>query len=172
MAVVLVKAGEGFYTRVKFGDVAGMDRADLLKALKHDEVFVVKLRDVALDDCAVHVCASASDEEPRAEDGRSTRELKGARTLGDLFPAGTVGNLFIHVQLKAGAGAGASGECLRACPSQPDPCRTHTSQHFWWQRVAPVLNQQHPTAGLSAQHCAAPRPCLQRSRAKLCQWPH
>jgi len=146
--VVLVKAGEGSYTRVNFDDVAGMDRADLLKALKHDELFAFKLRNVALDECTVHVCASASDEEPSAEDGRSARELKGAKTLRELFPAGSAGNLFIHVQLKAvalGAGAGASGECLRACPSQPDPCRTHTTpQHFWWQWRVPELNQQYP----------------------------
>ena len=108
----LVKVGNGKY--LTFDDGAGvlmsMSSGALLKALKHDEAFEVKLRDVALDDCTVRVCASASDEEPSEAEVRGAHELKGAKKLGDL-PAGTAGNLFIHVQLPAlaAAGAGAGG---------------------------------------------------------------
>ena len=60
---VLVKLGEeGLWSRIAL-DVLKMDRISLLKALKHDEVFAVTLRDVALSNCAVKVCVGASKEE-------------------------------------------------------------------------------------------------------------
>ena len=109
----LVKVGNGKY--LTFDDGAGvlmsMSSGALFEALAGTRAFEVKLRDVALDDCTVRVCASASDEEPSEAEMRGAHELKGAKKLGGLA-AGMAGNLFIHVQLPASmaAGAGAGGE--------------------------------------------------------------
>ena len=106
----LVKVGDGKYlTFDGAGVLMSMSSGTLLNALKHDEAFEVELRDVPLSMCTVRVCASASDEEPSEAEVRGAHELKGAKKLGDL-PAGTAGNLFIHVQLPALAAAGAGGE--------------------------------------------------------------
>ena len=103
---VLVKVGDGKYlTFDGAGVLMSMSSGTLLKALKHDEAFEVKLRDVALDDCTVRVCASASNKAPSDQEVVAARELEGAETLGDLA-AGMAGNQFIHVQLPALAAAG------------------------------------------------------------------
>ena len=107
---VLVKVGDGLWSLVKI-DLIAADRMSLLEALAGTRAFDVKLRDVALDECTVLVCASASDEEPSEAEARSALELKGAKPLSALA-ASLVGSLFIHVLLPAptAAGAGAGGE--------------------------------------------------------------
>ena len=114
---VAVKVGEGYYTRAVHGAM-DMDRADLLHALARDEVWARKLQGVALDECAVKVCASAAKEGPSADEADRARELKGLSTLTDLLAAAgggggapAMGYVFIHVQLPALAGAG--GESMR-----------------------------------------------------------
>jgi len=107
--LVLVKVGEGLYSDVDITAEAlmGMRRMALLKALKRDDSFAVKLRDVALDDCTVRVCASASKQAPSTDEEASARQLQGGDSLGDLA-AGLAGNLFIRVQLPALMAAGAT----------------------------------------------------------------
>ena len=103
---VLVKAGDaGHYSLVKLPDMMGMDRMALLEALAGTKGFSPKLAGVALHDCAVRVCASASNKAPSDQEVVAARELEGAETLGDLA-AGMAGNQFIHVQLPALAAAG------------------------------------------------------------------
>ncbi len=68
--LVLVKVGGGrWYSDVDMTDEAlmGLRRMALLKVLKRDDSFAVKLRDVALDDCTVRVCASASNKAPSTD---------------------------------------------------------------------------------------------------------
>ena len=105
---MLVKVGDGLWSLVKM-DLIAADRMSLLKALKHDEAFEVKLRDVALDDCTVRVCTSASNKAPSDKEVVAARELEGAEALGDLA-ADMAGNQFIHVQLPALAAAGGGGK--------------------------------------------------------------
>lgn len=115
--LVLVKLGDEPscpYSRVKF-DVEAMDRAELLAALADSRLFTHTLRDVRLDKCTIHVCASASDEEPSAGEARTARELRGGRTLGALAADLEGRHLFVHVRLPAAAeNAGAGGEWARA----------------------------------------------------------
>ena len=102
------------YSRVKF-DVEAMDRAELLAALADSRLFTHTLRDVRLDKCTIHVCASASDEEPSAGEARTARELRGGRTLGALAADLEGRHLFVHVRLPAAVEhAGAGGEWERA----------------------------------------------------------
>ena len=111
--LVLVKVGEGLWSRVQT-DLSKEDRMSLLEMLAGTRAFAVKLRDVALDDCAVCVCASASNKAPSTDEEASARQLEGGDSLGDLA-ADLAGNLFIHVQLpasRAAAAAAAGGESV------------------------------------------------------------
>jgi hypothetical protein len=101
---VLVKVGDaGLYSLVKLPEGLGMDRLSLLEALASSKGFAVKLRDVALDEGAVHVCTSASEEAPSAAEAGAASALVGIKTLGTLaasMPAAQPGaHLFVHVAL-------------------------------------------------------------------------
>lgn len=101
---VLVKVGAaGHYLVVRFPQVMDMDVASLLKALRLDDAFATKMAGVALDECTVQVCASASDEEPLAPEAASSRQLKGTKMLGALVAPMVAtlpgANLFVHVHL-------------------------------------------------------------------------
>jgi hypothetical protein len=114
--VVLVKVGDGYYSDVTL-DVTGMRRMALLEALAVTRAFEVKLRNVALDECAVSVCASASKKAPSAEEEAAARALEGAEALTDLagdMVTAALPYLYIHVQLPPSvvAGAGAGGESM------------------------------------------------------------
>ena len=117
---VLVKVGEGKH--LSFNDASlGMTSGALLVALAGTRAFEVELRDVALSECAVRVCASASKRAPSEQEAAAARGLEGAETLGDVA-ADLAGNLFVHVQLPAAvaaaaaaaAGVGAGGESIDA----------------------------------------------------------
>ena len=104
---VLVKVGNGQYCLVKL-DLAGMDRTSLLKALKHDEGFSRSL-DVALDQCILTVCASASEDEPTASEAAAACKLQGTKTLGTsaawtaAAAAAAGANVFVNVTLPGGS---------------------------------------------------------------------
>ena len=107
---VLVKAGDaGHYSLVKLPDMMGMDRMALLEALAGTKGFSPKLAGVALHDCAVRVCASASKKALSAVEGAAANELEGAETLGDLAtPMLTtlpVANLFVRIVLPTDSAA-------------------------------------------------------------------
>ena len=109
--LVLVKLGGGLsYSRVQFDGVMRMDRADLLTALADSRLFSDELRGVPLSKCTVTVRASPSLRWSSAMEADCALELEGGETLGALavgFGASSLSdNLFIHVQLPAGAGAG------------------------------------------------------------------
>ena len=108
---VLVKVGDGLWSLIK-QDLREMDRMSLLKALKHDEAFEVELRDVPLSRCAVTVFATASDEGPSEAEESDTKELKGAKTLGDLAGSMlTVALPYLCIRVAPRAG----GEYPRTC---------------------------------------------------------
>ena len=114
---VLVKVGDGQYSLVKL-DLMEMDRMGLLEALAASRGFAVELRDVALGQCIVTACASASKNSPSEAEKASSCTLEGTETLGELASgmaaaAGT--NLFVRVTLPGGstttsAGMAAQGE--------------------------------------------------------------
>ena len=86
----------------------GMERMSLLEALTTTKAFAPKFAGVALDECAVRVCASTSDEEPSVDEAASARDLKTAKSLGDLVagltPAPGAGTyLFVDVLLPPAA---------------------------------------------------------------------
>ena len=108
---VLVKVGEGKHLSFDDASVMGMTSGALLMALAGTRAFEVTLRDVALSECAVRVCASASKRAPSEQDAAAARELEGAETLDDVS-AGLVGNLFVHVQLPAAVAAAAPAASL------------------------------------------------------------
>ena len=141
---IVVKVGDGKYLTVDLTDALSMKSGALLKALKHDETFATTLAGVALDKCAVRVCASVSKKSPAAAEEASARELEGIETLGELAmdlmgvtpAAGT--NLFVRVTLPPYPGSmmtavGGDGECeiafdrtaqalyARAAPRVPHP---------------------------------------------------
>ena len=131
--VVLVQVGAGIPSLVKFVGMMEMDRMSLLKALKRDEGFDTELRDVALGQCVVSVCASASDEGPTTVEVRSAKELKGAKTLRELASGMATtaagNNLFVRVTLPGGSTATTAGVVAQresrpltpapGCPSCP-----------------------------------------------------
>ena len=136
MRLVLVKVGAGHYCRVQFDRVMEMDRADLLAALAQTVIFCVSLRGVPLDACAVHVCASATEEEPSTEESRRACELRGAKALGALAAGLGAGNLFVHVVLATRAGAGGGGESAGALQG---PLVVASLAACWSCRRAPSL---------------------------------
>ena len=133
---ILVKVGDdaGPFYAFKDPGALDLDGMSLLKALQHDEGFARRLAGVALDGCTVHVCASASDEEPSAYEAKTAVPLKGAKTLGALaasvvatLPDGAY-YLFVRVRLPPASAqpvAGAaprSDERERECRSPPAAC--------------------------------------------------
>ena len=99
-AVLVKVGGAGLYSLVKFRDMMGMDRMALLDALASFKGFAPDLAGVALQRCAVRVCASASNKAPSAPEVAASCELEGAETLGALtaaVPPNT--NLFVCVML-------------------------------------------------------------------------
>ena len=105
---VLVKVGGGQWLTFAHDNVQKLDASALLKALKRDEVFSVKLRDVALDDCIVSVFASASKKELSDAEASVKRKLEGAETLDEVVGpmiTAELPYLYIHVELPA------KGEC-------------------------------------------------------------
>ena len=128
---VLVQVGAGIPSLFKLSGLMDMDRMSLLKALKHDEAFQVELEGVPLSKCVVTVCASVSDEGPTTDEVRSTKELKGAKTLGALASgmatAAADTYLFVRVTLPGGgtpttAGEAAHGESRALIPAPGGPC--------------------------------------------------
>jgi len=103
----------------------GMDAADLLRALKKDEVFANDLEGVKLGQCAVlvHTKRIAGDE-PTVEDEALAKPLKGIKTIGDLASGATT--LFIRVELPPTAGEG-------SCPCSPLTCSPRHALTYEWR---------------------------------------
>jgi hypothetical protein len=132
---VLVKVGGGKYLVVDRAGLVRMKSGALLKALEQDKAFATKLAGVALDECAVFVCASTSKKAPTAGEEAAARELEGAETLGDLAaglagasPGAGTPNLFVRVALPPRPGStwtavGEDGECALAAVHQPGATR-------------------------------------------------
>ena len=114
-----MKVGGGKWTDLvlKWGEVAAMSRGALLKALKADELFSLKLQGVALDDCSVFILKGdlpATQRLPTDVQERDAVELEADLTVEDVvMEGGCAGKrLFIHVQLPPpqGTGAASAGE--------------------------------------------------------------
>lgn len=84
--VVLVKVGAGKWSPFAHKQTLGMHRADLLKALKADALFVGSFSDVkAVADSTISVLKlPASQDEPTAEDASKFMELKGAKCISSV----------------------------------------------------------------------------------------
>ncbi len=102
---VLVKVGGGHYLTFMNDRIMEKDSAGLLEALAGSTLFSSKLKDVALDECAVFVSRTPQEEELTEEERRTT-ELLYDNTIGSL--AGTAPRVFIRVDVRA---AGSGGEC-------------------------------------------------------------
>jgi hypothetical protein len=76
----VVQVGSGIYGDFDHVDVVLLRRMTLLKALKKDEGFEHKLKEVNLDDCEVLVGVTARDE-PDEADMKIAQPLKGAATV-------------------------------------------------------------------------------------------
>jgi hypothetical protein len=97
----------------------------LLKALRGDEGFHNKLKDVALDDCKVFLLRGVAGKKPTTADEEGTIELEGADTISEALqaasekqagqPAGD--KLFIRVRLPSTAPR-ARGEWSGGAPLQ------------------------------------------------------
>ena len=120
---VLVKVGEaGLYSLIKVPKVMGMDRMSLLEALASHKGFAATLSGVALHECVVRVCASASTKAPSTAEAAAASELEGTETLctlaSSVAPTPLGSNLFVRVTLPAGETAPpvvtAQGEFVRA----------------------------------------------------------
>jgi hypothetical protein len=112
-----------FNTLCALPGASGLDRASLLTALLHNDLFATRLAGVALDACTVEACASASDEEPSAAEAAAAVPLKGAKTLGRVAANAPPGaNLFVVVRLPSAA------QLARA--QQPAPAAEHASVDF------------------------------------------
>ena len=98
--IVLVGFGArgGHYHVYKNQNVLIFDPLELLKALKNDEGFGVKLRNVVLPDCTVHIALGASKSKPSDAEAATERPLEGGDTVGDVV--GNAGcNIFIRIEL-------------------------------------------------------------------------
>jgi hypothetical protein len=113
-----------------------MDRLSLLKLLQRDGGFAATLSRVALHECAVRLCTSASEEAPSAAEAAAASALLGAKTLGALAASlATVAHpgayLFVHVALPTGSLAASVQRELRRRPNAlfwappPPPARSH-----------------------------------------------
>jgi hypothetical protein len=90
----------------------------LLEALSESKGFAVKLKGVALDDCAVFVHTKRiAGEEPTTEEEAVAKPLKGTNTIGVLAGDATV--LFVRVELPATAGTVGSCPCSPLTRSPP-----------------------------------------------------
>ena len=116
-STVLLKVGDassGIWSSFSHERLMSMDRTRLLKALKADEMFTLKFKDIDLSACSISVIKNAAlpagAEEPSTEHeaGDSVVEMKLAKTLGDM--ANAVGEngapLFIRVGLPPTVHAG------------------------------------------------------------------
>ena len=114
---VLVKVGNSGRYRTFVNDgILEKDSMGLLKALKNDEGFS-KLKDVALDECAVFV-GCFEGKVPALHEENAAKELEGADIIESL--AGAATRVFIRVDVPV---AGGGGECRRvtACGLTPPP---------------------------------------------------
>ena len=112
---VLVKVGDGVFSRFKHPDILSLDRVDLLTALTESKVFAEDLKDVKLGRCTITVVKDVAGEEPTAEEEKAGMSLKAARTVRDLVQQRAKDQpLFIHVQLPMSATQQPSDEGTRA----------------------------------------------------------
>ena len=110
---VLVKMGDdaGPFYLLKDPGALGLDGMSLLEALADTKGFAPDLAGVALQRCTVHVCTSASDERPSADEVKTAVPLEGAKTLGALAATAPPGaNLFVRVTLPGSAAAAGNSE--------------------------------------------------------------
>ena len=117
-ATAFVKVGSGYYSAFVDPVLLNMTRMPLLEALSESKGFAVKLKGVALDDCAVFVHTKRmTGKVPTAEEESSATELVGADTIGSL--AGDATMLFVRVELPATAGTAGSCPCSPLTRSPP-----------------------------------------------------
>jgi hypothetical protein len=77
-----------------------MDRTDLLKALKADDLFAVNLKDVLLSRCTVAIITAVAGEEPTVDEEKAGVPLELGDTVGMLAQVCQPGApLFIRVSL-------------------------------------------------------------------------
>lgn len=136
---VFIKVGDGIYGRFKHADLLSMDRTDLLKALKSDELFGTKLKAVPLDECAVAVLKGTlvdGKKKPDVSDEVDAAELELGDTVSDVARAhGTGERLFIHVRLPGAATASAAGACVSSVRGARVPVASDLFMHL--MRVLP-----------------------------------
>jgi hypothetical protein len=101
-----VKVGGGHYGTFVNGRIMEMDRAELLVALANSPLFS-KLKNVALDECAVFV-GDFGGKVPALHEENAAKELEGADIIESL--AGAAIRVFIRVDVPV---AGGGGECRR-----------------------------------------------------------
>ena len=114
-SAVLIKVGDGgIWNLFKHNEKLDMDRADLLKALKADEMFAHSFKDVNLGACTITVVKNAAlpagvTVPPAAlEMGDAVVEMKRTKTVGDMAKEVGVSGapLFVRVGLPPTVHAG------------------------------------------------------------------
>jgi hypothetical protein len=87
---VLVAIGRD-YSPFKDPDVLNMDRTDLLKAIKADDLYANAFKDDALANCAVTIITAVAGEEPSAAEEAAGLPLELGDTVGMLAQACPLG---------------------------------------------------------------------------------
>jgi hypothetical protein len=81
--MVLVKVGTGEYSPISLRET--MNRSDVLKALKRDDIFANHLKDVPLDQAKVWVLRSVAGDTPTAKEEQDNVELDGIKTVASII---------------------------------------------------------------------------------------
>jgi len=105
--LALVKVGDADFVDAPLDTDAllRMRAMQMLKALRADEGFAVRLKDVALNECEVSVVPRVGGKVPTAAEEAEAVELVAADTVESVLPAGAGGHVFIRVRLPPAAAA-------------------------------------------------------------------
>jgi hypothetical protein len=109
--VVLVKVGTGKYSPLllPLKDIQKMNRSEILKALKADDIFANDLKDVPLGQVNVRVLpvvVRPLDKVPTPDEEAAAVQLESANTLEHLMGSMPSSNVFLHVSLPISMPAG------------------------------------------------------------------